>query len=109
MPVDVVTTESRAPEEASESGPPTLPLPAAPVTWRHAAIWVCLAAVSILATLVVLDNFILVELRLPGAAVRARLGWVVVTSVGVGFLAGWIVGRSGRRVSRADRGRPGSE
>jgi uncharacterized integral membrane protein len=70
---------------------------------------VCLAAVSLLATLVVLDNFVLVEVRFPGAAVQARLGWVVVTSVGVGFLAGFLAGRMGRRrVSRADPGRPGS-
>jgi hypothetical protein len=72
---------------------------APPVTWRHAAIWICLAAVSLLATFVVLDNFVLVEVRVPGAAVQARLGWVVVTSVGIGFLAGWVVGRLGRRAA----------
>jgi hypothetical protein len=109
MPADVLTTtDTRSPLEVPERAPVAAG-PTPPVTWRQAAIWVCLAAVSVLATLVVLDNFVMVELRLPGAAVRARLGWVVVTSVSAGFLAGWIVGRTGRgRVSRSDRGQPGS-
>jgi hypothetical protein len=110
MLVDVETTEGRLPVGAPEPGP-TDAGPTAPVTWRHAAIWVCLAVVAVLATFVVLDNFVLVEVRLPAAAVRARLGWVVVTSVGFGFLAGWIVGRTGRRssrVNRSDRDQPGS-
>jgi len=97
MLADAVTTEAPPPPSASEPAPLAVDPPATPVTWRHAVLWVCLAAVSVVATLVVLDNFILVELRLPGAAVRARLGWVVVTSVGVGFLSGWVVGRAGRR------------
>jgi hypothetical protein len=114
MPVDVETTEGRLPVGAPVGAPERVPAAAdlaPPLTWRHAALWVCLAIVSVLAVLVVLDNFVLVELRLPGAAVRARLGWVVVTSVGAGFLAGWIVGRTGRRSSRithSDPDQPGS-
>jgi hypothetical protein len=105
VPADAAPAEDVATGEATTETARLAP----PVTWRHAAIWACLAAVALLATLVVLDNFILVEVRLPGRAVRARLGWVVVSSVGIGFLAGWVVGRLGRRrVSRADRGLPGS-
>lgn len=67
------------------------------VTGAHAAAWCGAAVVAVLVTLVVVDNFVVVELRLPLATVTARLGWIVVCAALVGFAAGWVVGRFSRR------------
>lgn len=75
------------------------------MTWRHAAVWISLAAVTVVVTLIVLDNFVLVELHLPGAEVRARLGWVVVSSALVGLLIGWVIGRWSRSPATKRNGR----
>ena len=80
---------------------------AARVTWRHAAVWIALAVLAVVVTLIVVDNFVLVEVRLPGAEVRTRLGWVVVSSAVVGLVVGWVLGRWSRpAISVSRRARP---
>ncbi len=50
------------------------------------------ALLSILLVLFVLDNFVLIEIRLANARIQMRLAWAIIISVlggvGLGFLAG---------------------
>lgn len=50
------------------------------------------AFLSILLVLFVLDNFVLIEIRLGNARIQMRLAWAIIISVlgglGLGFLAG---------------------
>lgn len=99
-------------ERTAADGSPTTTepdLPAGP-SWRRAAGWCGVAVIAVLVTLLVVDNFVVVELRFGWAAVSARLGWIVVLATAAGFVAGLVTGRLSRRPGAAEshRSRSGS-
>ena len=59
-----------------------------PVSRRRAAHEAALAALSVLAVVLVGANFVLVEVRFLGLAFQARLGWVILVALALGFGAG---------------------
>jgi uncharacterized integral membrane protein len=51
------------------------------------------ALLSILLVLFVLDNFVLIEIRLVNARIQMRLAWAVLISVLAGGALGFLAGR----------------
>jgi len=59
-----------------------------PETARRAARDVAIAISLVFAVVIVGANFVLVEVRLPGLTFEARLGWVILVALALGFGAG---------------------
>jgi len=49
---------------------------------------VAIAISLVFAVVIVGANFVLVEVRLPGLTFEARLGWVILVALALGFGAG---------------------
>lgn len=58
------------------------------MTFRRAANDVALAVLLFFAVVLVGANFILVEVRFFGILFEARLGWVILAALALGFVAG---------------------
>jgi hypothetical protein len=57
-------------------------------TWPQAARAVWLAVVLLVALSLLAGNFVLVDVRLWGADVQTRLGWVLIVAIAAGFALG---------------------